>query len=80
MEAVNTTATGDVHRASKGRPTGAGRRIVMEMPRLTGYPFDQEIVARLRTRQRAREAAWRARRTQRPERSGLWGFLQRLAG
>lgn len=51
----------------------------MEMPRLSGYPFDAAVIARLRERQRAREAAWRARRAASP-RSGLWGFLQRLAG
>jgi adenosyl cobinamide kinase/adenosyl cobinamide phosphate guanylyltransferase len=51
----------------------------MEMPRLTGYPFDQEVVARLRERQRARETAWSTRRAALSSRSGLWGFLQRLS-
>jgi adenosyl cobinamide kinase/adenosyl cobinamide phosphate guanylyltransferase len=50
----------------------------MEMPRHTGYPFDQEVVARLRERQRAREAAWGMRRASLSARSGLWGFLHRL--
>jgi hypothetical protein len=49
----------------------------MEMPRHTGYPFDQRVIARLRERQRARETAWRARRARR-EQKGLIGFLQRL--
>ena len=64
----------------KDRPPRGREEDVMELPRLTGYPLDQEIAARLRERQRARDAMLAAVRAQRSQRSSLWGFLQRLTG
>jgi hypothetical protein len=46
----------------------------MDTPRLHGYPFDHEVVARVRARQRAREIE---RRAGRPE-TGFRAFLQWL--
>ncbi len=50
----------------------------MDVPRLHGYPIDQEAVAGVRAKQRAREAVRSARRSKEST-AGLRGLLQRLS-
>ena len=51
----------------------------MNTPRLHNYPFDQEVVARIRAQDRARRAQRLARRSSQPD-SGWRAFLQWIAG
>lgn len=51
----------------------------MDMPRLHGYPIDQEVVAGIRAKQRAREAARSARRSTKDSAAGFRGLLQWLS-
>ena len=51
----------------------------MDIPRLHGYPIDQEVVAGVRAKQRAREAARSARRSANGPTVGFRGLLQWLS-
>ena len=51
----------------------------MDTPRLHSYPFDQEVVARIRARERARQSERLARRSSRRSQGGWRALLQWIA-